>query len=63
MRTTLRFNILTGVMLSLMLPGFVSPASANPSWANTIALNFLSEIKGDVKLKRSQWKEIGRAHV
>lgn len=61
MRTTLRFNILTGVMLSLMLPGFVSPASANPSWANTIALNFLSEIKGDVKLKRSQWKDYRKA--
>ncbi|NEP53445.1 MAG: hypothetical protein F6K65_33480, partial [Moorea sp. SIO3C2] len=58
MRTTLRFNILTGVMLSLMLPGFVSPA-----WAQPKVLNLISEIQGDVRLKRSEWNRYQKANV
>jgi tetratricopeptide (TPR) repeat protein len=50
-------RILTGVILSLMLPGLVSP-----SWANPTALNFIATIKGDVKLKRSQWKSYQKAN-
>jgi predicted negative regulator of RcsB-dependent stress response len=50
-------RILTGLILSLMLPGLVSP-----SWANPTALNFIATIKGDVKLKRSQWKSYQKAN-
>jgi Tetratricopeptide repeat len=58
MRTTLTFRIATAAILSLMLRGLVSPA-----WANPTALNFISEIKGDVRLKRSQWNGDRRANV
>lgn len=57
MPATLKLKILTGVILSLMLPGLVSPA-----WANPTVLNFLSEIKGDVRLKRSAWKDYQKAN-
>ncbi len=58
MRVTLRFRVLTGVILSLMLPGSVSPG-----WANPTVLNFISDIKGDVQLKRSQWKDYQKANL
>ncbi len=57
MQVTLKFRVLTGVLLSLMLPGLVSPA-----WANPKVLNFVSEIKGNVRLKRSQWKSYQKAN-
>jgi hypothetical protein len=50
MQRILRLRVLTGVILSLIMPGLVSPG-----WANPTSLNFISEIKGDVRLKRSQW--------
>ena len=58
MQATLRFRILTGVFLSLMLPGSVSPG-----WANPTSLNFISEIKGNVQLKRSQWNDYQKANM
>ncbi len=57
MQATLTFRVLTGVLLSLMLPGSVSPG-----WANPTVLNFISEIKGDVQLKRSQWNSYQKAN-
>ncbi len=56
MQATMMFKILTGVFLSLMIPGAVSP-----SWANPTTLNFISDIKGDVQLKRSQWNGYKKA--
>lgn len=58
MQAILKFKILTGVSLSLLLPGLVSP-----SWANPTVLNFISEIKGDVRLKRSQWNGYQKANM
>ena len=58
MQATLTFRVLTGVILSLMLPGSVSPG-----WANPTALNFISDIKGDVRLKRSQWNGYQKANL
>ena len=57
MQITLKFRILIGVIFSLMLPGSVSPG-----WANPTALNFISEIQGDVRLKRSQWNDYQKAN-
>ncbi len=58
MQATLRFRVLTGVFLSLMLSGLISTG-----WANPTALNFISEIKGNVQLKRSQWKDYQKANM
>ncbi|MDJ0599144.1 MAG: tetratricopeptide repeat protein [Crocosphaera sp.] len=58
MQAALRFKILAGVILSLLLPALVSP-----SWANPTVLNFISEIKGDVQLKRSQWNGYQKANM
>lgn len=57
MRATLTFRVLIGAFLSLMLPGSVAPGLANPT-----ALIFISEIKGDVRLKRSQWNGYQKAN-
>ncbi len=57
MQATLTFRVLTGVILSIILPRFVSPA-----WANPTSLNFISEIKGDVRLRRSQWDDYQKAN-
>ena len=56
--SSLTFKTLTGVILSLMWLGLVSP-----SWANPTALNYISEIKGDVRLRRSQWNGYRRANI
>ncbi|NEQ62776.1 MAG: tetratricopeptide repeat protein, partial [Moorea sp. SIO4A1] len=45
-------------MLSLIWPGFVSPG-----WAQPKVLNYVSEIKGDVRLKRSEWNRYQKANV
>ncbi|NEP35734.1 tetratricopeptide repeat protein [Moorena sp. SIO3B2] len=57
MSATLRLKILAGVILSFIGPGFVSPA-----WANPTVLNFISDIKGDVRLKRSEWNDYQKAN-
>ncbi|NEQ81723.1 MAG: tetratricopeptide repeat protein [Moorea sp. SIO2I5] len=56
MPATLRLKILAGVILSLIWPGLVSPG-----WANPTVLNFISEIQGDVRLKRSEWNDYQKA--
>ncbi|NEP55273.1 MAG: hypothetical protein F6K65_43425 [Moorea sp. SIO3C2] len=56
MPTTLSLKILAGVILSLIWPGFVSPG-----WANPTVLNFISEIQGDVRLKRSESNDYQKA--
>jgi len=57
MSATLTLKILAGVILSLIWPGLVSP-----SWANPTVLNFISDIKGDVRLKRSEWNDYQKAN-
>jgi Tfp pilus assembly protein PilF len=58
MRTSWMLRILMGIILGLMLPGLVSSGGANPT-----TLNFISEIQGDVKLKRSQWNGYQKANM
>ncbi|MDJ0577978.1 MAG: hypothetical protein QNJ65_22815, partial [Xenococcaceae cyanobacterium MO_234.B1] len=56
------FKTLTGVVFSLMWLGFAVPALA-PGLANPTTLNFISEIKGDVQIRRSQWNGYHKANV
>ncbi|NEO43600.1 MAG: tetratricopeptide repeat protein [Moorea sp. SIO4A3] len=68
MPETLKLKILTGVMVSLMLPGFVSAGcnkltqTTEATSVNSTVLNYISEIKGDVRLKRSEWKDYQKAN-
>jgi hypothetical protein len=52
------FTLFPALILVLGLAGFISPAQAQPT-----ALNLISEIKGNVSLKRSQWKDFKKANV
>ena len=58
MQKPMTFKTLTGIVFSLMWLGSVVPSLANPT-----ALNFISEIKGEVQLKRSEWNSYHRANV
>ncbi|NEO90820.1 MAG: tetratricopeptide repeat protein [Moorea sp. SIO3G5] len=55
-------------MVSLMLPGFVSAGcnkltqTTEERSANPTVLNYISEIKGDVRLKRSEWNDYQKAN-
>ena len=49
---------LTGIVFSLMWLGLAAPDSANST-----VFNFIFEIKGEVQLKRSQWKGYRKANV
>ena len=62
MQKPMTFKTLTGVVFSLMWLGFAVPALP-PSLANPTTLNFISEIKGDVQLKRSPWNNYQQANV
>jgi len=52
------FTLFPALILVLGLAGFISPAQAQPT-----ALNLISDIKGNVLLKRSQWKDFKKANV
>ncbi|MEB3309850.1 MAG: tetratricopeptide repeat protein [Snowella sp.] len=52
------FILFTGIILGLGLGGSTSPAQARPT-----ALNLISEIRGNVLLKRSQWQNFKKANV
>ena len=58
MQKTMNLRNLTGMVASLMWIGSVTPSLANPT-----ELNFISEIKGEVQLKRSEWNGYQRANV
>lgn len=53
---------LTGFVFTLMLLGSVVPEPTSGQ-TNPQALNFISEIEGDVKIKRSQWNGYRKANV
>lgn len=61
MQKPMTFKTLTGVVFSLMWLGLavpdLAPAQTNP------ALNFISEIQGNVQIKRSQWNGYHKANV
>ena len=56
--TNLRLNRFTGIILGLILTGAMAPAQAQST-----PLNLISEIKGNVLLKRSQWQNFKKANV
>ncbi len=68
MPVTLKLKILTGVILSLMLPGFLSSGcnrltqTTEEGSPKTTVLNYISEIKGDVRLKQSASKDYQKAN-
>lgn len=58
MQKTMISRTLIGVVFSLMWLGLALPSSSNPT-----TLNFISGIKGDVMLKRSQWSVYQKANM
>ena len=58
MQKTIISRTLIGVLFSLMWLGLALPSSSNPT-----ALNLISEIEGDIKLKRSQGNSYQKANI
>ncbi|MGL5835804.1 MAG: tetratricopeptide repeat protein [Waterburya sp.] len=58
MQKTMIYRTLIGVVFSVIWLGLALPSSSNPT-----ALNLISEIKGDVKLKRSQGNSYQKANI
>lgn len=57
-RTNFVFTLFPALILGLGLGASIPPAQAQPT-----ALNLISDIKGNVLLKRSQWKDFKKANV
>ncbi len=57
MRSQIKWQLLTGAMCGLTLAGI-----ALPSWADTVeGLNFITQLSGDVKVKRPNWNNFQNA--